>query len=203
MAKKKTVDPEVEKLLAEAKAAGMLDRTSYHDTREQGEARDELGCRFPVIRSIEDPFSGFRDIRRRMKTASQIRNSWHGHGGWGCLEMSISDILSHDGVVYGRNFVIPACGIGVHDVVYPNHKHEDGTPVSPEEREENRKKGRRIIGMNCNGSATAKAMAAWKCLQIGVRCILSVGGIVVVDSWPDYDKDCQRLRDANCSMMLS
>lgn len=200
---KKIPDPEVEKLLAEAKAEGMLDRASYNDTREQGDARSALADRFPTIRSIEDPFSGFRDIRRRMKAASQICNSWHGHGGWGCLEMSIPDILSHDGAVYGRNFVVPACGIGVHDVVYPNDKRKDGTPIPPEERKENRKKGRRIIGINCNGSATAKAMAAWKCLQIGVRCTLSVGGSTIVDNWPDYDEDLQRLHDANCSMMLS
>ena len=105
--------------------------------------------------------------------------------------------------VYGRNYVLPECTIGVHDVVHPKYQDGNGNPLTPKQREENHKKGRRIIGLNANGSATAKAKAAMECLSLKVRCILEAGGCTIVDNWPDYEADSARLAAANCGFSWS
>lgn len=174
----------------------------FDENRNGAKLRDELLMQFPVITSIKDKFSGFKDIRRRMKDASAIYEGYR--GGIGCLEISIKDMLATGHcMIYGRNFVLPECGIGVHDVCWPEYSDKQGNSISEEVREMNRKKAKRIIGSNGNGSATSKAMAAHVCLKLGIRCRLVAGGVAIVDNWPDYDDDRKVLSDNSCGYSYS
>lgn len=157
--------------------------------------------KFPVIRSARDRAANVHDIRERMAEARKLAKCY---SGCGFIEASIQDILAHGGLCFGRNFVLPPCGTGVHDVADPNRHTKDGQVIPKEEREANKRRARRIIGCNGNASATAKAMMAEAFLKAGVRCRLYVAGkYTIVDNWPDYDKCEKVLAENNCGYLVS
>lgn len=157
---------------------------------------------FPVIRSARNRAANVNDIRKRMAEAGKLAG--HHRGGCGFIEASIQDILARGGMCFGRNFVLPPCGTGVHDVARPKYLTKDGQEVSKEEREANRRRARHVIGCNGNASATAKAMMAAAFLKAGVRCRLYIAGkYTIVDNWPDYDECEKVLAENNCDYMVS
>lgn len=157
--------------------------------------------KFPVIRSARDRAANVHDIRERMAEARKLAKCYDGSG---FIEASIQDILAHGGLCFGRNFVLPPCGTGVHDVADPNRQTKDGQVIPKEEREANKRRARRVIGCNGNASATAKAMMAEAFLKAGVRCRLYVAGkYTIVDNWPDYDECEKVLAENNCGYLVS
>lgn len=195
----KVKDPEadlIERLIREVPVT-----SSYDDDPETSQIRKAACDRFPVIESADDPCADFLHIRERMKSAAKVSDTWRGSVGF--IEVSIQDMLKHDCIVHGRNFMLPECGIGVHDAVHPLYGTKDGRTFTKHEREENRKRCCRLIGCNANGAGTGKALLAATCLKLGIRCILNVGDCVVVDSWPDYKKDYERLTSNYCAYTYS
>lgn len=163
--------------------------------------REKLRDGFPAIRSTSDIHSSFESIRRRMKVAAKLSGSWRGSVGF--IEVYIPDLLDRGCSVYGRNFILPECSIGVHDVAQPNYRDRDGNPLTSKQREEIKRKCRRLVGCNYNGSGTAKAMMAARCLAMGIRCILTTGGCAIVDNWPDRDEIAKKFNENNCSYSIS
>lgn len=173
----------------------------YDDDAAMAKIRKEACSQFPVIRSHDDPHADFESIRKRMKSAAKIAGAWRGSIGF--IEVSIKDMLDHGCVVCGRNFVLPEGGLGVHDVVHPECSDGKGKIFSSKEREDHRKKCRRLLGCNCNGSGTAKALLAATCLRLGIRCILNVSQCLIVDTWPDREKVSERYAKYHCSYSVS
>ena len=191
----KIVDPE--EPLIERLISMVPHNSSYDDTSVTAEFRRNAEMSFPTIKSADDPCAGFEAIRKRMKDAAKVSGTYRGSVGF--IEASIQDILRQHGcIVHGRNFMLAECGMGVHDAAHPLYRTKDGRAFSKKEREENRKKCCRIIGCNANGSGTSKALMAATFLRLGIRCILNVGGCVVVDGWPEYYKDREKFEKNNC-----
>jgi len=156
---------------------------------------------FPVIRSARNRAANVQDIRKRMAEARKLAKCY---SGCGFIEASIQDILARGGLCFGRNFVLPPCGTGVHDVAHPKYLTKDGQAIPKEEREANKRRAWHVIGCNGNASATAKAMMAEAFLKAGVRCRLYVAGkYTIVDNWPDYDECEKVLAENNCDYMVS
>lgn len=195
----KVKDPEAD--LIKQLISKVPEASSYDDDPETSQIRQDACDRFPTIKSADDPCADFLHIRERMKSAAKVSGNWRGSVGF--IEVSIQDMLKHDCVVHGRNFILPECGMGVHDAVHPEYSTKDGRAFTKKEREENRKKCCHLIGCNANGSGTAKALLAATCLRLGIRCILSVGGCTVVDSWPDYVKDYDKFAPNHCAYTYS
>ena len=196
----KTTDPE--EILINELVLRVGEGKNYNDDAGKKKIREEAIKQFPVIRSFDNPHANFEAIRKRMKSAAKVSGVWRGSRGF--IEVSIKDMLAHGCTVYGRNFVLPEGGLGVHDVVHPEWGTRDGKiKFTAEEREEHRKNARRIIGCNANGSGTAKALLAATCLRLGIRCILNVGQVLIVDSWPDYGEDSKVLDQNYCGYTVS
>ena len=156
---------------------------------------------FPVIRSARNRAANVQNIRKRMAEARELAKCYNGSG---FIEASIQDILARGGMCFGRNFVLPPCGTGVHDVAHPDYQTKDGQVIPKEERAANKRRARRVIGCNGNASATAKAMMAEAFLKAGVRCRLYVAGrYTIVDNWPDYDECEKVLAENNCGYLVS
>ncbi len=183
-------DPAVEEAI---KAANDPDLT---------ESRRDLLCdRFPVVSSSRDAHADFKSIRRRMKIAARLGNNWRGSMGF--IEVSLQDMVRHGAVIYGRNYVLPELSLGVHEVASPVCGGKDGTTLTEKQMRENKKKCSGLVGCNANGSGTAKAMMACRCLELGIRCILNVGQCTIVDNWPDRDEVSRIFNEFRCAYSVS
>lgn len=161
---------------------------------------DDSG-KFPVIKSARNRAANVNNIRNRLAEARKLVRCWHGR--YGVIEASIEDILAKGGLCYGRNFVLPPCGAGVHDVAHPRYFGKDGHELSKEERAANKKKVGRKLGCNFNASLTAKAMMAAAFLKAGVRFRLRVGPYTIADTWPDYGDYRRALGENDCDYLAS
>lgn len=191
---------EAEELLREAGEAGLTEHSCFDDSPDDASRRSSIAARFPVIRG-RGRHSDYATIRRRMACAVKIGGSWRRVAG--CLAMSLEDLVARGCRKFGRNYVLAECGIGVHETAHPRLHRPDGSLRTPEEMKDSRKAASGIVGLNCNGSMTSKALAASVCLKLGIRCTLTAAGCTIVDSWPDYDDCIRRMDDAGCDIMVS